>query len=1552
MAFRPIEGSAKIEAQYKRYLTTMFRMNDPDYQEQFLRQINADHAFAKGPYLDAQDFFATGKTTGDLVRDGVLPAFFLKYRFHHDRPLYRHQEIALRKALNGKNIVVSTGTGSGKTESFLMPILAALAEEKEKGTLGKGVRALLIYPMNALANDQVERMRELLADTPEITFGCYTGQTKNEYNNALNEYIKLNKKKPLPNELISRAQMKETPPHLLITNYAMLEYLMVRPGDHALFQDDTWRFVVLDEAHVYRGSTGIEVSMLLRRLSATLKGTKLQFFLTSATLGDESENNEVASFAQHLCDSFFSSEDIIRAIRVPVPAPENPIHVPMGVYEEIQGKIEAGQDAEEIGRFLLKEYEPWLLNPAYALFDMVHRDERYWQIRNLLQKPCSVAQVAADTGMSSKEIDCFVYVASFCEANGIRLLDARYHTFLRATDSVFITLAPSKRLFLTRTKTYDDPADGNRYKVFEAAACSSCHAIYLNGAIDSKTHCIEQNNGFDGKDYFYLGNSLSLSDEDSQEDEGKYTPGTVCAICGHFKRDKVRNEPSCEHGAAYAVPVIQVKTKAPDHRVKKCVCCEAVNNYGVVRSFFTGQEAVTSVIATSLFEALPSQTTIKTPVEASDDFGFGFEDETEYTRDSSREEARQFLCFSDSRQASAYFATYLDRTYRSLLYRRCMTEQLKKMNRPVGLSDFCQDLAAIFEERHILKGTGFRHEKESWKAVLAEIGDANSDSSLFGMGMIQIGLPENSMPANPKLQMSAEEVTCLFNVLISSILNDLAIMIPVPMTEEDREFYAYGGAPVRYDCFSSESTNGVKSFIPKSSTRTNKRLEYLTRVLKEKAPDISGIEQARRLLEVLWNMLVKKDILTFQKDGFQIRHSALSIERPRQWYRCDKCHKLTTYNIADVCPTYQCDGTLHPANPEEELTDNHYFRLYHDMDIQPLRVKEHTAQLDRDQAYEYQQDFKDKKIDVLSCSTTFEMGVDVGSLETVFMRNMPPLPSNYAQRAGRAGRSRHSAAFALTFCNRSSHDFSFFEHPIDMIRGRIHAPHFTVENEKIAIRHLYASALAFFWRNDPKFFSTVEKMAEAAGTETGFTQFASYLRQHPADLREYLRAFLPASLYTRFDCEHFGWIEGLIGDTADDPGILTKAVEEYSHEVSILEQARQEAFDKHRNINAFDQRLRTYRTENILSFLSRRNVMPQYGFPVDTVALNVTSGKNNQVYGVELQRDLAMAISEYAPGSQIVANGEMFTGRYIKKVPKIGWKMYDYNVCTQCNTLNIDVHINDEANPNLQRCKMCGEPLKNENERTFIIPLFGFEIDPDLTKKPGLIRPEKTYRTDVYYVGYRQNMSTEEVRVGKTKAQVVFSEKDEMTLLNKSEFHVCEYCGYAEVGQGFMRYIPTSHNTSGGRKCSAKLLKKYSLGYRFETDVFQLSFPDLPLEMTEDGAAVSVLYALLRGIVNTLDLENDDISGCLQSIRENGTRSVAFIFYDTTPGGAGHVRRLQKHGVLAQAVETALRFMRNCTCGGQEGHASCYSCLRSYRNQKLHDILDRALAIEYLERII
>ena len=1547
MSFSPIQGSALIERQYKRYLGTMFRLRDPDYQRQFTELLGSHTAFVAGPYLDAHDNFAVGRTTRQMVGEGLLPKYFLKYGFHHDRPLYTHQEQALTKALEGLNIVVSTGTGSGKTESFLMPILAALAEEAERKTLCSGVRALLIYPMNALANDQVERLRELLENTPQVTFGCYTGQTKEKHTEALMEYEKLNGKKPQKNELISREQMKQNPPHILITNYAMLEYLMVRPGDSVFFNDDSWRFVVLDEAHVYRGSTGIEVSMLLRRLKATLRGCKLQYFLTSATLGDEDENDAVAAFAESLTDESFSARDVIRAVRVPVPEPVNPIKVSDMLYSAISERIESGEDETQIGAWLLSQCPENHLNPAHPLFDLIHRDTRYWQLRQILRVPTPINAISAQIGLTDDEIERLVSVASFSEADGIRLLDARYHTFLRATESVFVTLPPSKKLFLTRAKAYFEPSDGQQYKVFEVNICNACGVTYLTGKIDPVTGCLEQSSRPGPKDVFYLGESASNTDEDGEEDESKNQPGRICAICGHFQRSNVRGDASCEHDARFKVPVVRLMTKAPEHRVKKCVCCEAVNNNGILRSFFTGQEAVTSVIATSLFNALPAKTTVETRMAVEEEFGFGFGGTDEIVGQEVIQQAKQFLCFSDSRQASAFFATYLDTSYRKLLYRRILTSQLEGVRGSMPLTDFCEDLSAVFEREGVLKGTGYRMEKESWKAVLAEAADMASAASLPGMGLMSFALRPGLFPANPKLGMSAEEVQTLFNVLIGSMVNDLALLIPVNMTEEDREFYAFGAMGARYVGLGGNSKVNLKSFIPKSESRSNKRLDYLSRVMEQKLPGRFDNAQLRNLMMSLWNVMVRQAIIIPFDDGYQLNVEKLSVARPPRCYRCDRCHKLVPWNIGDTCTTYRCDGRLKLVDPDEELKDNHYYRLCHDMDMRPLRVKEHTAQLDRNKAYEYQQDFKDKKIDVLSCSTTFEMGVDVGSLETVFMRNMPPMPSNYAQRAGRAGRSRHSAAFALTFCNRSNHDFAYFDRPVDMISGKIHAPHFNIINEKIAIRHLYASAIAFFWRKHPEYFSTVGRMASSeVANEDGFSLLKAYLLSKPGELREFARRFLPEPLYMSFECDSFGWLDNLI-DAQD--GVLTRAVSEYSYEVDLLEKAREEAFRKNWSTGPLEQRLRNYKREDILSFFSRKNVIPQYGFPVDTVSLAISSKRADRQFGVELQRDLAMAISEYAPGSQVVANGELFTGRYVRKIPQIGWKTYDYVNCEVCGTLNIDVHTLKEDEGKLNTCKMCKATLERSQIKAFIIPAFGFEIDPDDIRKPGLVRPQRTYRTDASYVGYRGDIQMKQMRIRNSTAMVMFSEKDEMAVLNKSDFHICESCGYGTSEQSFLPVLKKDHNMSSGRRCGSNLLKRYSLGYRFETDVFQIHFPDHPVRYGSEAEAYSIMYALLRGIVDVLNLEDNDVSGCLQTIITGGNQGYSFILYDTTPGGAGHMRRLQEESVLNRAVERASEFMKRCTCGGNDGHSSCYTCLRNYGNQKYHDILDRSLAWKYFE---
>ena len=395
MNFNPITASAKIKKYYLRYIETAFFINDESYFRQFREKLADDSSFSKGPYLEATDSFKAGKSLEELINEGVVSPLFRELdqkAMPVSRPLYAHQETSVRCIGNGENAVITTGTGSGKTESFLLPILNYLFREQEKGTLGPGVRALLIYPMNALANDQVKRLRKLLNGT-KITFGAYTGETEQKQADALNKYKKLNdNKEPLTNELISRDVINETPPNLLITNYAMLEYLMIRPRDNSLFSGaygSTWKFVVLDEAHTYTGATGIEVAMLLKRLKARLEtDNTIQYILTSATLGtSEKDNGEVIEFADTLCSvDNFRNENIIRSERMKLDPPKKTYDFPMLAYSQLYRCIDE-YDNNDVLYEKAAEYYPQLVkgeNIGETVFDLISHDSRYYQIKNIL----------------------------------------------------------------------------------------------------------------------------------------------------------------------------------------------------------------------------------------------------------------------------------------------------------------------------------------------------------------------------------------------------------------------------------------------------------------------------------------------------------------------------------------------------------------------------------------------------------------------------------------------------------------------------------------------------------------------------------------------------------------------------------------------------------------------------------------------------------------------------------------------------------------------------------------------------------------------------------------------------------------------------------------------------------------------------------------------------------------------------------------------------------------------------------------------------------------
>ncbi len=1563
MGFSPVNASKNIVDKYKRYLGTIFEINDSIYSQQFKRELSDENSLAKGPFLDVTDAFVKGKSIEELIDLGNLAQDFRKVKMSQTRPLYKHQEEAILRVQNGKNIVVSTGTGSGKTESFLIPIFDYLIRQQEVGKLNAGVRALIIYPMNALANDQIERLRELLDDYPEITYGSYTGQTKHKYNDALVEYKKLNNGElPLQNELISREQMKKTPPHILITNYAMLEYLMVRPDDNVFFGGEyaeNWKFIVLDEAHVYKGSTGIEVSMLLRRLKAKLLQDDIRYILTSATLGGENDNKEVVQFAQNLCDSNFEANDVIRAKRIKLEATREINKLSVHFYNEIAGLLNKqapeSQIVNEINRLTNDRYEGKV---EEVLYDVILHDRIYWEVRRYLETTKTVSALANFMNWTHEEVENFVMVASKSERNGDRLFDARYHMFIRATESVFITLNPSNKLFLTRKRVHFEGTE--EYKVFEIATCTYCHTIYIIGQLSEDNH-LEQSS-FAGEDnfrsVFLLENSISDTDEDHLlvEENIETEEYELCSRCGFLCRPGVSNEHRCEHDKKFFVTVFKVDIKNPSHTLTKCPSCENTNSFGILRMFFTGQEAATSVIGTALFEELPSYSIKKEIVQEDDDTGFGNNSKSEVA--SKTNIAKQFIAFSDSRQAAAFYSSYFDQTYRNILYKRIIVETLKDKvysTRGKMFNDFIEDLIYQFEKHNISTKNSDVTRKEAWKAALHEIVDNNGNTSLSRIGLIGISLDGENIPANEKLNLKSSDVVTICNVLAMGMMSDAAIFYNANLNTADKEYFTHNGVEFSYTLSDADSKAYKHSFIPTNASMLNKRLEYFIKVLRKAGNDISD-ERVRELLEKgIWRIFCSLGFLKATEGKYRIDSERIKVSKESQWYICPKCKKITIHNAFGVCPSYKCDGELEPINLEDAFANNHYYRMYQELDIRELRVVEHTAQLNKEMAYEYQKKFKQKEIDVLSCSTTFEMGVDVGSLETVFMRNVPPSPSNYAQRAGRAGRSKHSTAYAVTFCNKSSHDFTFFKSPEKMIKGRIEPPKFNVENDKIAVRHLYASALAFFWRKYPEYFSKASDMTESEDDkQSGYEIFSNYLNSFPTDLKSYLKRFLPNVLANKFEIESFGWINRLISREDGKEGVFTKAVLEYDYEVNILQESIERAMTTGDKTDNLRERVKVYRKEEILSFLSRKNVLPKYGFPVDTVEMTIIDRSNKTKLGLQLQRDLSMAISEYAPDSQIVANGNLITSRYIKKIPRMSWKQYDYILC-DCKTLNIDPHTEDDEFSNLNSCKQCSKLLNVASREVFLIPQFGFEADGDRIRKPGLKKPERTYRSEIAYVGYKNDIEIHKYQIGNSSFELGMSQADEMAVLNKSKFFVCEQCGYTVLDdKEFKKTKRKKHNTPSGYGCKndgTNKLKKFALGYRFETDVVQLRF--LNPDLMDFDVALSVLHGVLRGMCNYLNIEQNDIYGCLQYFSNPVTYRSNFeiVLYDKTPGGAGHVRRLNNERILEGVLRETLRLMEQCDCGGEEKDASCYTCLRGYYNQKYHDILKRKYVIDFIKEI-
>ncbi len=1616
MALDPIKATKSITDKYRAYLSTTFRLKSSNLQNQFMKELQPEK-FAKGPILEATPPFETGKSLEELVGEGLLSDQFknLKSEKLLNRPLYRHQESAIRKVVgDNRNIVVTTGTGSGKTEAFLVPVLNHLFRQKENDKLTPGVRALLLYPMNALANDQLKRMRALLKNYPDITFGRYTGETEKTQKEARDKFRKMyNNKEPLPNELVSREQMREKPPHILLTNYTMLEYLMLRPEDHFFFDGEYanyWRFIVIDEAHTYNGAKGIEMAMLLRRLKDRIVQSqpgRIQCIATSATLGGgEKDFSEIAKFARELFGESFEPQYVITAIHQPMAelgaSWGKPDH---SLYKEWQKIINETPPDSTVSALIetgvkngvpikiLKDSKLQADNEYKRfLYYVMIGDERLISLRQLLkQKPQLLNEIAEEIfpNVANPQNTLVALVDLAVQSKPGKddqpLIPARYHLFVRAIEGAYLSLLPEKKIYLERYEKVK--YDGKEYPVFEIATCRQCGAVYLVG----ETQKDEDKSIFKqpGKRYFESAKNLKyylLLDDYTQllpdnEDELvnlkedlKGERYKICAACGAIDKVNLVN-PFCDCGEENYFEVLEVKSK--DGKVHKCPACTRTNPQGsMVWRFLLGKDAIASVLATSLYQQIPSRkSNSKDYLEDNSIISGGWSStgKADVSNEVSTEErgnGRQLLIFSDSRQDAAFFAPYLNRTYSQILRRHLILKTIDENREKIfenrwRVQDLIHPLKQQVSRLNLFPDRSLQEqENEVWKWVLYELLSIDNRIGLEGLGCLGFSLakprnwkaPEQLMVSPWKL--SANEVWILFQVLLDSFRKNGIIRFPDNVSPKD-EFFQPTNREYYFRESGSMPKKHIRSWNPSSESATNARLDFIMRVAQEMGMNLSR-KECIDILKNIWRKSLELDDLSScwidYFSSFNLRGEGTvyrmkynfwelqpgTINKNIQWYCCDKCNNITPLNLRGVCPTYRCDGKLKECNPEEVFADNHYRNLYSGILPLRMRAEEHTAQLTSEAAAELQTQFIEGDVNVLSCSTTFELGVDVGELESVFMRNVPPSAANYIQRAGRAGRRTDSTAFALTFCQRRSHDLTHFNDPMRMVSGEIKPPHFKIENEKIVKRHVYATALSKFWMEHSETFNDVESFF-FVGDKKGPDLFKEYLDSKPDDLYKSLKRIVPHPLQKNLDIDRWGWISGLFDERN---GVLLKTKELVINDVEELEKVRKRLIDANKPADYILRIIKTIKKPPkgyLINFLSSRNVIPKYGFPVDVVELQIIH-HSDEAKRLELDRDLRIALSEYAPSSQIVAGGKLWTSRYLKKLPQREWLKYKYAVCKHCQHYQ---RVLADSEKSLDNCEACGRPLEGRNQGIFVIPEFGFIASTKPPAEPGEEQPEKTYTTRTYYSGESDRRDELLVNLkNNVTLQAIPASHGKMAVINHAGyqgFKICHKCGYTILGN---EKVKTPHKTPFGTDCSGKL-QRYYLGHEYMTDILQLHFGGYA--NSDNGFWFSILYAFLEGASEAFDINRQDLDGCLYPYTGDPTMP-ALILFDDVPGGAGHVHRIAyDKATIKQILQSAYQRMKGCKCGGKEGHASCYGCLRNYRNQFCHDKLDREKVISFLE---
>lgn len=1635
--------------------------------------------------------------SGNLLQSSLIESMNNsgEHKFGKDWYPFRHQYTAWKTLIDEpkKSLVVTSGTGSGKTECFMVPILNDLIKEHETDLNPLvGVRALFIYPLNALINSQRERLRAWTqAYDDGLRFCLYNGNTEENKHKDQNKY---------PNEVLTRKVMRSSPAPMLVTNATMLEYMLVRQIDEPIIQQSQGklRWIVLDEAHTYIGSQAAELSLLLRRVMHAfgVDAKDVRFVATSATIGNEGADAQLQKYLADLSGVNLEQVVVVGGKRSIPRLPDqqiknNSLNDISNIDKDLHFSnarfiaLSSNSKAVKLRNVLTDNSIPSTLsNLTKHLFDddSKHHETLQWiDLCSNTSKPGnkqSKPEVGSESFLPVRG-HLFHQVMSGLWCCTDKNCTSKKHTFLSEN-------WPFGRVYTQRRNHCECGSP-----IYELIFCNECNSPHLLAVENNRTNSLIQIDR-EAVDEF----SLDYEDAEDTGAENEMPESSDKVIISPKHHTDLTYSRSIDKDRAFSPTspdTLDLNIINPDD--VKCVSCEfsGYRSPFYRRSLLGTPFYITNTVPTLLDACQESEGANELPsrgkrlITFTDSRQGTARISTKIQQDSERDSIRGLVYGSTAHNVTSMDESIRNKKLKDLDNYRERIIKLKKM----GEDDIAKDieglansLMAELDNLGSVKAINWNDAVTALQAspdISRWIFDYYQDLNpqLFpeggGVRVLTEMLLLREFARRPKRQNSMETlglVSVQYPVLeeIDKVPPDwdslglnltdwrdfLKVALDFYVRENSiidipEEWVDWMGAKIYPKSVlkpdTEEATSSrIRRWPQVVPGRNNRLIRMLCAVCKLDISESFDKDRVNGILNSVWKALtatyqIKNDRTSEVETHrilkpipgsvqFVLARDEMAFQACTEAWVCPYTHRLidsTFKGITPYLPFNAHESDIHCrrveisvcnldvshyssdldrknavrewASQQSKITELREENLWTDVSDKIIeggrfyRAAEHSAQQPASKLDKYEALFKTGKLNVLSCSTTMEMGVDIGGISVVAMNNVPPHPANYLQRAGRAGRRGETQAVAFTICKDNPHERGVFINPLWPFLTSIAPPYITLSSKRIVQRHINSLLLSSFLKD-------VIDIQGTNMTSLSCVWFFSHEDSEQAPVERMLRwleSFKYEGIPERLDQGINRIIKGSILEGISEIQIiehsmmaLTNAKDSWlpgynKIKFELAKIANVSDKDPFKRKLAYD--LKCIGDAYLLSELASRAFLPGYGFPTGIATFDHFSvadykrGKyvNKRTGRIDNQarlrerpgRDMAVAIREYAPGADIVLDGLVYRSAGIllnNYSPNEDFtspqKMMNEWRCHSCGAIGNESSATFDG-----MCCECGSVLRGDNVKEYIEPT-GFAVDFYSSPSTDISTQMYIPVQEPWVTADAQMQPLFEPRLGAYRNNSQGHIFNHSSGENGTGYAVCLRCGKAESMTTDGEYPENvqpgkPHKRLQGKPDSETSMycegpdEQYAikegvhLGATDQTDVFELylKHPNENLYIrheTNDTLPWTLAVVLRQALADIHGINAEEMGYTVKASTLPGCNyPVACIaLFDKSGGGAGFSSAAPVHisDMLVNAIKH-LECADNCD-------SACQTCLMGYDTRFHIDLLNRHVAIEYLTKML